>query len=262
MAKLNAIDEGAHYDMRVAKRANPGTVNVDERYAQRIAEGTYQWFLNSKLYGTLKDAPPCKVLDVACGTGFYSTLLAKFGHDVASIDISQKSVEYARELARLNGCSGNVKHHVMDISALDFEPDSFDLVTGEDAIHHLIKYPQAMENIYKVLKPGGKAYFWEPFAFNPLINAMRYVNVRVRNHEGEHFLRQSDVEKLESVFDEVKVSDKAVIYTFARFFARPGKISRKVNVLLKELDDAAQAKLPFLSRYYSLAFLEMTKHES
>ena len=260
LTELNAIEEGAHYDSRVAKRASPSTIDVDARYAARIETGAYQWFYNSRLYDALKNAPPSRVLDVACGTGFYSTLLAKFGHDVVSIDISQKSIAYARELAIANDCDKSIEHHVMDISELDFDENSFDFVTGEDSIHHLIKYPHAIENMYRVLKPKGKAYFWEPFAFNPIINAMRYVNVRVRNHEGEHFLREDDVAKLESVFDDIEISDKAVLYTFARFFARPGKISKKINVSLKNLDDRVQSRFPALSKYYSLGFVEMTKN--
>ena len=259
MTELDAASEGAHYDQRVARRAGPDTVDVDARYAERIQEGNYRWFFNERLYGTLEKAAPARVLDVACGTGFYSVLLAKFGHEVTSIDISRESIAYARELARLNGCLERIDHHVMDISKLDFPENSFDFVTGEDSIHHLIKYPMAMENMFRVLKPGGKAVFWEPFAFNPVINAMRFINVRLRKHEGEHFLGKPELEKLESVFDRVEISDPAVFYTFARFFRKPGRISSKVNIALKRFDDRMQSWLPFLSGYYSLAFVEMFK---
>ncbi len=259
MSKLDAIGEGAHYDKRVANREKPGLVDVDARHAERIAPGSYRWFYNAKLYGTLEQAPPSRVLDVACGTGFYSVLLAKFGHDVVSIDISRESIAYAIELVAINGCESRIDHRVMDISELDLEQNSFDFVTGEDSIHHLIKYPRAIENMYAVLKPKGKAVFWEPFAFNPLINAMRFVNVRVRKHEGEHFLGNEEVDKLISVFDEVNISDRAVLYTFARFFRRPGKTSSKVNMLLKKLDDSLQRTIPSIEKYYSLGFLEMTK---
>jgi len=259
MSDNSAVDEGAHYDKRVAKRASPESIDIDDRYEERIAVGSYRWFLNAKLYETLKRAAPCRVLDVACGTGFYSVLLAKFGHQVVSIDVSEKSIEYAKQLAISNGCSNNIEHHVMDISKLDLGENSFDIVTGEDAIHHLIKYPNAIENMYSVLKPGGKAYFWEPFAYNPIINIMRFVNVRVKGHEGEHFLAEEEVQKLISVFDDVDVSDRAVLYTFARFFRRPGRISQKVNISLKKLDDSAQRRFPSLAKYYSLGFLEMTK---
>jgi SAM-dependent methyltransferase len=259
MSEISAIKEGDHYDERVADRAAPETVDIDRRYRERIALGSYRWFLNSRLYGALEHAARCRVLDVACGTGFYSVLLAKFGHQVVAIDISEKSIEYAKQLAIVNGCSDNIEHHVMDISQLDFDKDSFDIVTGEESIHHLIKYPNAIENIYSVLKPGGKAYFWEPFAYNPIINAMRFVNVRVKGHLGEHFLAEDEERKLISVFDEVEVSDRAVLYTVARFFRKPGKISRRVNIALKKFDDYAQSKIPALSKYYSLGFLEMTK---
>lgn len=80
MSEISAIKEGDHYDERVADRAAPETVDIDRRYRERIALGSYRWFLNSRLYGALEHAARCRVLDVACGTGFYSVLLAKFGH--------------------------------------------------------------------------------------------------------------------------------------------------------------------------------------
>ena len=96
-------------------------------------------------------------------------MLARFGHQVVAVDIIKNSIGYAKKLATSCNCIDKIDFRGMDVSQLSFDSYSFDIVTGEDALHHIIKYPGAIENIYRVLKPGGKAYFSEPFAFNLFI---------------------------------------------------------------------------------------------
>jgi SAM-dependent methyltransferase len=247
---MDATHEGLHYDSRVSRRAAPETIDIAARYRERIEPGNYRWFYNERLYHFFRNLPPQRVLDVACGTGFFGVLLAQWGHEVVSIDISEKSIGYARQLAALNGA--NVTHHVMDISKLQFDSE-FDYVTGEDCIHHLIKYPGAIENIYRALKPGGKAVFWEPFAFNPLFNLLRALNVRIKRHEGEQFLGRPQVRLLESVFDEVRIFDKSIVYPFCRFARR----NKRLNLFTRAIDQTIQ-RTP-LARFYALASVEMMK---
>jgi ubiquinone/menaquinone biosynthesis C-methylase UbiE len=221
--------------------------------------GNYHWFYFDRLYSILRQAPKGKVLDVACGCGLLSVILALYGHKVTAVDISKDSIDYAKKLATLYKCIDNIDFRVMDVSKLSFESESFDIVTGEDALHHIIKYPGAVENIYRVLKIGGKAYFKEPFAFNPFINIMRFINVRFKNHLGEYFLGRRDLKLLNSCFDEVIITDKSVVSILSRFFAKSSKLNRKINIYLKEFDDYLQSKIPFISKYYAYAFMEMKK---
>lgn len=259
MKKINAVQEAQYVDMIINPKFNLELVNIESITNSRIQPGSFHWFYFDKLYSVLRQGPKCKVLDVACGVGFLSVLLARFGHQVVAVDISKNSIAYAKKLATLCNCIDKIDFRVMDVSQLSFDSDSFDIVTGEDALHHVIKYPGAIENIYRVLKPGGKAYFSEPFAFNPLINLMRFINVRIKNHKGEQFLGRKELKLLNSCFDEVKITDKSVIYVFSRFFHKPSALNRKINIYLKKRDDFFQSKIPFIRRFYSLAFLEMIK---
>ena len=245
--------------MIINQRRSQELIDIVSITNSRIQPGNFHWFYFDRLYSVLRQAPKCKVLDIACGMGFLSVLLARAGHKVVAVDISKNSIVYAKKLAISYNCLDNIDFRVMDVSQLSFDSDSFDIVTGEDALHHVIKYPGAIENIYRVLKPGGKAYFSEPFAFNPLINLMRFINVRIKKHKGEQFLGRKELKLLNSFFDEVKITDKSVIYVFSRFFLKPSALNRKINIGLKKTDDFFQSKIPFIRRFYALAFLEMTK---
>jgi len=256
---INAIEEGQYVDTIINPSLNLESCNVESVVNFRIQPGHFHWFYFDKLYSVLRHAPKGKVLDVACGIGFLSVLLAHFGHQVVAVDISKNSIAKAKKLATLCNCIDKIDFRVMDVSQLSFDSDSFDIVTGEDALHHIIKYPGAIENIYRVLKPGGIAYFSEPFAFNPIINIMRYINVRVKNHKGEQFLGRKELKLLNSNFDELIITDKSVIYVFSRFFQNPSDRNRKINIFLKKIDDICQSKISFICRFYSLAFLELKK---
>jgi ubiquinone/menaquinone biosynthesis C-methylase UbiE len=260
MKKFNsAEEEGKYVDSIINPNFNLESCNIESIANSRIQPGSFHWFYFDKLYSFLRQVPKGRVLDVACGIGFLSVLLARFGHQVVAIDISKNSIAKAKKLATLCNCLDKIDFMVMDVSELSLDSNSFDIVTGEDALHHIIKYPGAIANIYRVLKPGGRAYFSEPFAFNPIINLLRFINVRIENHQGEQFLGAKELKLLNTYFDEVKITDKSVVYVLSRFFQKPSALNRKINIFLKNSDDTLQSKIPFLRRFYALAFLEMMK---
>lgn len=258
---IDVKQESEYVDSVINSYHDMGLVDIDLVTKERVFPGSYHWFYFEKLYSVLRQGPACRVLDIACGVGFLSVLLARYGHQVVAVDISKSSIECAKRLANYYNCEDKIDFRIMDVSKLTFDSDSFDIVTGEDALHHVIKYPGSVENIYRVLKPGGKAYFSEPFAFNPLINIMRFVNVHIRNHKGEQFLGKKELKLLNGCFDEVQIKDMSVIYILSRFYYKPTPYNNKMNLLLKRSDDYVQSKIPFLKKFYAYAFLEMTKNK-
>ena len=70
------------------------------------------------------------------------------------INISQEEINQGEKSARLS----NVKphFHLMDAHSLEFEDESFDFVYGCAILHHL-DYNRALDEIWRVLKPGGKS---------------------------------------------------------------------------------------------------------
>ena len=70
-----------------------------------------------------------KVLDLGCGPGFFSVLLANLGCQVIGIDYSDKMLEEARNNARK--FKANVEFQKMDVQDLAFQDEIFDLIIGK-----------------------------------------------------------------------------------------------------------------------------------
>ncbi|SNR40294.1 Ubiquinone/menaquinone biosynthesis C-methylase UbiE [Halorubrum vacuolatum] len=76
-----------------------------------------------------------RVLEVACGTGRFTTMLADQGADIIGLDISREMLEQGREKAAAAGLSGTVEFMRGDASRLPFPDDHFDSVVAMRFFH-------------------------------------------------------------------------------------------------------------------------------
>jgi len=100
--------------------------------------------------------PASSVLEVAPGPGYFAIELAKLGdYRVTGLDISQTFVEIARANAR------DAKVHAQfqrgDASRMPFEAGQFDYVVCRAAFKNFSAPKAALHEMYRVLKPGGRA---------------------------------------------------------------------------------------------------------
>ncbi|MBU0648471.1 class I SAM-dependent methyltransferase [Patescibacteria group bacterium] len=96
-------------------------------------------------------------LDLGCGVGMKSILLAENGFDVVGIEISQRAVEYAKENANKKGLK--IKFLVGDATDLSFLGDvKFDLVVDWAVLHCIDeeKREQYTKEVVGRVKNGGK----------------------------------------------------------------------------------------------------------
>ncbi|MEP7031689.1 MAG: class I SAM-dependent methyltransferase [Pseudolabrys sp.] len=93
-------------------------------------------------------------LEIGCGMGLHSELMAKAGAKVTAIDISDTSVEATRQRAALKGFSCDVRQS--DATRLDFPDASFDFVWSWGVIHHSAYTARIVKEIHRVLKVGGE----------------------------------------------------------------------------------------------------------
>lgn len=108
--------------------------------------------------------PDMDVLEVGCGTGYYTRELAKTGARIKAIDISPDLLTVARRdvpAERVTFCIENAYE-------LSFPDGIFDVVVGSSVLHHL-ETRKALRELYRVLKPGGEFRFTEPNMLNPQI---------------------------------------------------------------------------------------------
>lgn len=94
-----------------------------------------------------------KILDIGCGTGFFSIMLSKNGFDVCGIDLTKEMIEQAEALAQKEKC--NVSFKIMDAERLQFEAETFDAVIARNVTWNLPNPERAYKEWLRVLKEGG-----------------------------------------------------------------------------------------------------------
>ena len=105
-----------------------------------------------------------RVLEVGSGPGLLSTELAAV-HDleVTGLDLDPAMVERAQANAARSSSDGarEPTFVVGDVAALPFEDDSFDRVVSTFSLHHWSDKAGGLEEIARVLAPGGRALIWD-----------------------------------------------------------------------------------------------------
>jgi ubiquinone/menaquinone biosynthesis C-methylase UbiE len=96
-----------------------------------------------------------RVLEIGCGLGTDLLQFARSGAQVVGIDITETAVHLTRELFRYYNLDGRIE--VGDAESLQFPEGSFDLVYSHGVLHHTPDTEKAIAEIYRVLKPGGRA---------------------------------------------------------------------------------------------------------
>lgn len=94
-----------------------------------------------------------KILDVGCGAGFFSILLAKEGHEVFGIDLTLEMIENAIQLAEEE--NADCCFQVMDAENPMFADETFDVVISRNLTWTLPNAEHAYGEWMRVLKTGG-----------------------------------------------------------------------------------------------------------
>jgi len=95
-----------------------------------------------------------KVLDVGCGNGYVLSKYASEGADVYGVDITQAAIELTRKRFEHLKLFGDFR--VADAQKLPFPDNTFDCVCSMGVLHHIPNTQKAVDEIYRVLKPGGR----------------------------------------------------------------------------------------------------------
>ena len=111
-----------------------------------------------------------RVLELGCGTAYFTRELALTGATIIAIDISPELLATAQEKCRAT----NVQFEIQNAYALTYPQASFDAVVGSSVLHHLV-IKQALTQIYRVLRPHGIIRFTEPNMLNPQIAIQKNV---------------------------------------------------------------------------------------
>lgn len=126
--------------------------------------------------------PSDVVLDIGCGTGTLALRLASSAAQVHGLDLSDAMIRIADEKAKAQTVD-NVTFHTgaFDESFTQFEPGSLDVILAYSLLHLVEDRSEALNRIYRLLKPGGVfvsstvclGESWIPYW--PMLTVMRWL---------------------------------------------------------------------------------------
>ena len=130
------------------KRSDSFLVQKRQELHSAMAE---RWM--KEIRGQLPEGKKLRILDVGCGAGFFSILLAKEGHQVTGIDLTPDMIKNARLLAEEEKVS--CEFQVMDAENPEFQEETFDVVISRNLTWTLPHVQHAYQEWIRVLKKGG-----------------------------------------------------------------------------------------------------------
>lgn len=159
------IETGDSYKDEVQDQWNNNPCG--SHYAKEAQRHTLEWYQEVERYRYEEYAPWMhetmefakhsgkQLLEIGGGLGTDHAQFAKHGAITTDVDLSAGHLAMAQENFRLRGLEGTFVHH--DAETLPFPDNSFDVVYSNGVIHHTPNTQQVVDEIYRVLKPGGKA---------------------------------------------------------------------------------------------------------
>jgi ubiquinone/menaquinone biosynthesis C-methylase UbiE len=127
---------------------------VAKWYAKNTGRAPEQTLIFNKVRGAIP--ANANILEVAPGPGFLSIEFAKAGrYKVTALEISKTFIEIAQENARQANVNIGFRHG--NASAMPLEANQFDFIICVAAFKNFTEPVEAIREIHRVLKPGGKA---------------------------------------------------------------------------------------------------------
>jgi ubiquinone/menaquinone biosynthesis C-methylase UbiE len=125
-----------------------------------------------------------ELLDVGCATGRLLANLARAGAvRLSGVDLAPKILEVAREKLAREDAHAELRPADAE-DAIPWPAESFDVATLTGVLHHFYRPHDALVEIRRVLRPGGRLILIDPCFFTP---ARQVINLYLRffPHEGD-----------------------------------------------------------------------------
>lgn len=98
-----------------------------------------------------------RLLDVGCGNGAPAVRMVRARDvDVVSIDIGAYQLQLAKERVQLERLDDRITVQYADVNDMPFEAESFDAAWSSECLIHVPDWTDALRDIARVLRPGGR----------------------------------------------------------------------------------------------------------
>lgn len=115
------------------------------------------------------------VLEIGTGKGRFLVELARHVAAVTTVDIAAEEQQCAQLNARYAGVEEKIQFVVQDAARLPWPDAMFDAAVTMNAVHHIAHFEQVLEEMLRVVKPGGKIVLadFSPRGFQIIARAHR-----------------------------------------------------------------------------------------
>ena len=189
-------------------------------------------------------------LDVGCGDGISSFDLARYGVEVLALDISPEQIRQAADRAGREGIR-NVSFMIGDANALPVADDAVDTVLAYGSLHHFPEPERTVEEIARVLGPGGCYIGVEnnTTPLRPIFDALMRLRPIWLEEAGAH--AQIGMDDLHRWSDgtDLRLSTRAIVFVPPHLC---NLIGYRASRRLVQLIDWLFGRIPFLRRWGGL----------
>jgi SAM-dependent methyltransferase len=235
---------------------------IPEAVIQRYARCRKPFLPAEYPFWLLGDVRGKSVLEVGCGDGANSILLALKGARVVGLDISPKAVAVANQRARLHGVSGSCEFHALPVELfVEHAHDQYDIICGFAVLHHVLPVlDQLMANLMRLAHDKTVFLFKEPVLLSGLMKILRRaVPIRVHGTPDERPLEQGDLAIVRRHLPDLEVRTFNLLgRVWARFVRGPYEGYSAVRRTMADAlcrFDAVLLSLPIVRRTGSIAVL-------
>lgn len=191
-------EEAAFFD-RAAERVETASLILDplalQRYSRTVLRRRFNKEYRFRVLGPLQGKA---LLDVGCGSGQNSVMLARMGARVTGIDVSPGAIDVARRRAAVNGVADRIRFLCTPIEKAPLVDGEFDIVWGDGILHHVLDDLELVVNhLVRCVKPEGLLVFSEPVNLSPMLRRIRRrIPIRTDATPGERPMLRAELDLL------------------------------------------------------------------
>lgn len=148
----------------------------------------------------IKNEESLTIADMGCGSGAFSSQMKKAYKNahIIGVDISKGCI------ARAKRDFGKIEFVIDDVEKTKFKKDFFDVIWYSGTLHHFPDFSKVAKEAFRILKPGGVFFSYDPNFYNPAFWLYRhpsspfYSNIGITSNE--RLLKASEIK---NVFEKV-----------------------------------------------------------